>query len=88
MGSPMSETSQSISSNRISESTVARIAGNIASGLASKADVNGSGLNGAEGVAEWAKSIVLYSVGLARAIVAEVQRTEPEPEAMSEVNNG
>lgn len=59
------------------DSTVARIAGNIASGLASKPDLKGGGTFGAEGVAEWMQSIVLLSVGLARAIVAETQRTEP-----------
>lgn len=59
------------------DTTIARIAGNIASGLASKTDLNGSGFNGAEGIADWAKSITLISVHLARAIVAEVQRTEP-----------
>jgi hypothetical protein len=58
------------------DSTVARIAGNIASGLVSKADPNGAGLNGAAGVSEWARSVVLLSVGLARLIVEEVERTE------------
>jgi len=59
------------------DTTVARIAGNIASGLASKADDNGSGLMGVEGLRDWANSITLMSVSLARAIVAEVKRTEP-----------
>lgn len=59
------------------DSTVARIAGNIASGLASKTDVRGSGMLGPEGLAEWIRSITLLSVGLARAIVAETKRTEP-----------
>lgn len=63
------------------DTTLARIAGNIASGLASKQDINGSGFNGPEGIAEWAKSITLISVHLARAIVAEVKRTEPKGEA-------
>lgn len=62
------------------DSTVARIAGNIASGLASKADLNGSGFNGAKGIAEWMQSIMLMSVGLARLIVKEVERTEPKSE--------
>ena len=60
------------------DSTVARIAGNIASGLASKTDMNASGLNGPEGIAEWVKSVTMQSVGIARAIVAEVERTEVE----------
>ena len=59
------------------DTTLARIAGNIASGLVSKADMNGSGLNGVEGIREWAKSVTLLSVGIARAIVAEVKRAEP-----------
>jgi hypothetical protein len=59
-------------------STVARIAGNIASGLASKEDMNSSGYRGAEGVAEWMQSVTMLSVGLARASVEEVNRTQPE----------
>ena len=62
------------------DSTVARIAGNIASGLVSKPDPNGSGLNGVDGLSEWARSVTLLSVMLARAIVAETKRTEPEPD--------
>lgn len=62
---------------RTYDSIVARIAGNIAGGLASKPDLNGGGFNGPEGIADWAKSITLISVHLARAIVAEVERTEP-----------
>lgn len=59
------------------DTTIARIAGNIAAGLVNKPDLNGSGANGPEGLADWAKSVVLLSVGLARGIVAEVKRTEP-----------
>ena len=70
-----------MSSKRSYDSTVARIAGNIASGLASKVDLNGSGYNGAEGVAEWIKCITILSVGLARAIVEQVERTEPKETA-------
>lgn len=66
------------------DTTLARIAGNIASGLASKADLNGSGFNGAEGIAEWVMSISMLSVGLARAIVKEVQRTAPPATATEE----
>jgi hypothetical protein len=58
--------------------TVAQMAATIASGLASKEDMNSSGYRGAEGVAEWMQSITMLSVGLARAIVAEVERAEPE----------
>jgi hypothetical protein len=61
------------------DSTVARMAGNIAAGLVSKVDINGSGLNGVEGVADWIKSVTLLSVGIARAILAETKRTEPTP---------
>lgn len=60
------------------DSTVARIAGNIASGLVSKADINGSGFNGPEGIAEWCRSVVILSVGLARGIVTETERIEPK----------
>jgi hypothetical protein len=60
------------------DSTVARIAGNIAAGLAGQRDPKLSGVFGAEGVAEWVTSVTLLSVGLARAIVAETKRTEPE----------
>ncbi len=59
------------------DSTVARIAGNIASGLVAKQDYRCSEMSTAEGVTKWAQSVVLMSVGLARAIVAEVERTEP-----------
>lgn len=58
------------------DSTVARIAGNIASGLASKPDIRMSELSTVEGTLDWCKSVVTLSVGLARAIVAEVERTE------------
>lgn len=60
------------------DSTVARIAGNIASGLVSKADLNASGFNGPEALAEWCRSVVILSVGLARGIVTETERTEPK----------
>jgi hypothetical protein len=59
------------------DTTVARIAGNIACGLVSKPDPKGAGIMGAEGVADWMKSVVMMSVGLARAIVAETCATEP-----------
>lgn len=59
------------------DTTIARIAGNIASGLASKPDLNASGFNGGDGIRDWAQSVTLISVALARAIVAEVKRTEP-----------
>ena len=52
------------------DSTVARIAGNIAAGLTS--DVSRKELD-ENGQHDW---VVLRSVSLARAIVAEVERTE------------
>lgn len=61
------------------DSTVARVAGNIAAGLVTKPDIRcSSDAVDAASVAEWAQSIVLLSVGLARAIVAETTRTEPK----------
>jgi len=63
--------------DQISESTVARIAGNIAAGFASKPDFRMSEYGDAEGVAQWGRSVVLLSVGIARAIAAEVERTKP-----------
>ena len=53
------------------DSTVARIAGNIAAGLTS--DLSRKELD-ENGPHDW---VVLRSVSLARAIVAEVERTEP-----------
>jgi hypothetical protein len=52
------------------DSTVARVAGNIASGMVRDRDESGDHFPD-EAIAEW-------SVSLARAIVEEVQRTEPE----------
>jgi hypothetical protein len=63
---PDAQTVAQMAAKRLN-STVARIAGNIASGLASKEDMNSSGYRGAEGVAEWMQSITMLSVGLARA---------------------
>lgn len=54
--------------SKINESTVARIAGNIAGNY-----VNADFTNSDEKIAEW-------SVALARAIVAEVERTESKAE--------
>lgn len=62
------------------DTTVARIAGNIASGFASKQDYRLSEHSTADGLREWIASSAMLSVGLARAIVAEVQRTEPTEE--------
>lgn len=52
------------------DTTVARIAGNIASGYVRDRDSDGNPWPD-ENIAEW-------SVFMARAIVAEVERTEPE----------
>jgi hypothetical protein len=63
-------------SKRDYDSTVARIAGNIASGLASKHDPKGAGVFGSDGIKEWLEAITMLSVGLARGIVEETRRTE------------
>ena len=55
--------------SRTYDSTVARIAGNILSGLRP----HGYPFNLDEEMVQW-------SVALARAVVAEVERTEPKPE--------
>ena len=60
------------------DTTIARMAGNIAAGLVTKPDLNGSGHYGVGGLAEWIQSVTLMSVGMARAIVAEVKRTAVE----------
>lgn len=62
---------------KVSESTIARMAGNIAGGLASKADHKASGYLGAEGVAEWMHAVTVLSVSIARMVAAEVERTAP-----------
>ena len=64
--------SQSIASDRISESSIMRAAGNIASGLVSRVGTEEGRLTLAN------RAIVAEeSVALARAIAAEVQRTKP-----------
>ena len=60
--------SQSIKSDRISESTIARMAGNIAAGLA------GENWNQCEGNDP---RTVQWVVSVARRIAAEVERTRP-----------
>lgn len=60
------------------DSTVARMAGNIAAGLVTVPDVNKAGLLGPEALAEWIQSVTVLSVGIARAIVNETRRTETE----------
>lgn len=61
------------------DTTLARIAGNIAAGLVSKADQNGSGINGVGALKDWMDSVALLSVGLAVLIVAKVKNLEPSP---------
>jgi hypothetical protein len=61
------------------ETTVARIAGDIASGFAIRLDPKLSGTNGAEGAPGWLTSVTALSVEMARALVAEVKRTSDEP---------
>ena len=74
-----------MSAKRDYDSTVARMAGNIAAGLVSKPDPRCSELaESAEEVGEWMQSIVLMSVGIARGIVNETRRTEPSPEPTKE----
>jgi hypothetical protein len=55
------------------DSTVARIAGNIAAGLLADMQIYGSRHD----------LVAIEAVKLARAIVAEVELTEPEPKALS-----
>ncbi len=59
--------------DKITKSTVARIAGNIASGLAGEC----LSLRVGSIDDEHTNRIVKYSVEMARAIVAEVERTQP-----------
>ena len=59
-----------MSTPRDYDSTVARIAGNIVAGIASRVDGHLSG--------DLALDMTQESVALARAIIAEVQRTEPK----------
>ena len=58
------------------DSSVARIAGNIASGLVTVPA--GLGTLDTPALVEWMQSVTKLSVGLARAIVAETIATEPE----------
>jgi hypothetical protein len=68
--------SQSISSDRISESTIARIAGNVIGHLAMRREGDGdnAGLSYTDVPTE---SDVANAVAVARAIAAEVRRTSP-----------
>ena len=59
------------------DSTVARIAGNIMSGTFDDLSLYSIGAN--EGVDANVSGIVQGAVKIARAIVAETERTEPEP---------
>ena len=67
-----------MSEKRKYDSTVARIAGNIASGFASRPDRKMSEMASASEIADWMRSVTVLSVGLARGIVAEIERTEQE----------
>ena len=58
------------------DSTIARIAGNIASGIVSRADLVKNG-QGEVGDPEMWTPLAVAAVACARAIVAEVERTEP-----------
>jgi hypothetical protein len=68
--------SQSITSDRISESTVARIAGNLLSGYAGFYVVDADDQPRRE-------DVVQQAVAMARLIVAEVQRTRPQEQKES-----
>lgn len=71
--------SESIKSDRISESSILRAAGNIACGLADALSRRANGVSSSDGllaaIDETADRIARTSVVLARAIAAEVQRT-------------
>lgn len=60
------------------DTTIARIAGNIASGLVGREDFNGNPETEA-----FQCYVAVMSVAFARAIAAEVQRTEPPQEPRS-----
>jgi len=61
----------------ITESTIARMAGTIAAGLVSKSDLKGSGALGADALADWMRSVIMLSAGLARGIAKELAHTAP-----------
>ncbi len=62
------------------DSTVARMAGNILSGLVGHCDIVNGSRNPADPLGPNALGMVRLAVQLARAIVAETERTEePEP---------
>lgn len=63
-----------MSEKRKYDSTVARIAGNIASGCVSALSIHDGGMHISD---EQSREIARFTVGLAREIVAEVERTEP-----------
>lgn len=65
-------------SQRDYDSTVARIAGNIAAGLVARNDSRLDFRCTAPELRKFEKSIAEITVGMARAIVAEVKRTEPK----------
>lgn len=71
--------SQSIKSDRISESTVARIAGNILSGMVGQTGRRDPAVHfpDDEMAVDGDRKFVARAVGLARAIAAEVERTRP-----------
>lgn len=60
---------QTPKSKRDYDSTIARIAGNIASGFASRPDLNCSPYASTEQISGWVRSVSLLSVGLAVEIV-------------------
>jgi hypothetical protein len=70
---------------RTYDATVAEIAGSIACGLLESRDISAcldlTGQIGPFG-ADRVRRIAMVSVGLARAIVAETIKTEPEPDAV------
>lgn len=63
---------------RISESTVARIAGNITAGLVGREAFTMSAFATDDEVEQIERTVARVSVRLARAIVAEVERTVKE----------
>lgn len=61
------------------DSTVARMAGNIAGGMV---NMDLIGTVPAEAAAKYVEAIAMVSVDIARAIVTQVIRTEPDDEAI------
>lgn len=77
-GSPVSSLHQQKQDQpqRKYDSTIVRVAGNIASGLVTKPDIRCSPNADSRELTEWVQSIAMLSVAVARAIVLETERSE------------